>query len=211
MLGCLKLAKLFFVSVGLFFFCILFGGGCAIPLKDSKIEIKKFVSPPKPGREPGSLWTVDSKWNDLYSYSANREPGDVIFVKPTENLKEIVAKRAGRELKKVERRPGESTEATENAIIPVTIREVRGRGMYAVESSSSHLSDPPDIFTFTAYLRERDVSADDLASSDSLFNLDMKFVPMDPLRKKVVEAANAKDESEGKEEKKTEKELEETR
>lgn len=42
-------------------------------------------------KEPGSLWSEDSKWNSIYSASAARMPGDVITIKVNEPFKQRIA------------------------------------------------------------------------------------------------------------------------
>lgn len=55
-------------------------------------RIIQSVSNKKPAKkEPGSLWSEDSKWNELYSVGPTRQPGDVITVKVTDSLKARIA------------------------------------------------------------------------------------------------------------------------
>lgn len=42
-------------------------------------------------REPGSLWSEDSKWNEIFSIGSVRHPGDIIRVRVTEGLRSQIA------------------------------------------------------------------------------------------------------------------------
>jgi flagellar basal body L-ring protein FlgH len=49
------------------------------------------IPEPKPiRREPGSLWSEDSGWNDIYSPNQSRHPGDVITIKLDAGLKQKI-------------------------------------------------------------------------------------------------------------------------
>ena len=66
--------------------------------KDDMVElpvprILSSVTQPKPAkREPGSLWSEDSKWNDIYSMTPARQAGDVIMIKVENALKAQIAR-----------------------------------------------------------------------------------------------------------------------
>lgn len=49
--------------------------------------VNSIPAPKPPQREPGSLWSDDSRWNDIYSPTQARYPGDVVTVKISPGLK----------------------------------------------------------------------------------------------------------------------------
>lgn len=55
-------------------------------------RILQAVVPKKVAKkEPGALWSDDSKWNELYSAGTSRQPGDLITVRVTDSLKARIA------------------------------------------------------------------------------------------------------------------------
>ena len=50
------------------------------------VQAKKMAK-----HEVGSLWSEDSKWNDVYSPTTTRQPGDIITIRVTDSLKSRVA------------------------------------------------------------------------------------------------------------------------
>lgn len=76
---------------------ITFGCSWFSKSKEDLVELPpprllQSVVPKKPAKkEPGSLWSDDSKWNELYSVGPTRQPGDMITVRVTDSLKARIA------------------------------------------------------------------------------------------------------------------------
>lgn len=66
----------------------------------------------------------------------------------------------------------------------MTILEILPRGIYKVAANKGlHIGAQDPYVTLEAQLREKEVSADETASSDSLFNLRMSVIPTEDLRR----------------------------
>lgn len=53
--------------------------------------LQAVISKKPAKKELGSLWSEDSKWNELYSVGPTRQPGDMITVRVTDSLKARIA------------------------------------------------------------------------------------------------------------------------
>lgn len=76
---------------------VTFGCSWFSKSKEDLIELPpprllQSVLPKKPvKRELGSLWSEESKWNDIYNVGPSRQPGDMITVRVTDSLKARIA------------------------------------------------------------------------------------------------------------------------
>ena len=74
---------------------LIFISACSWFSKSKDTEVLEYAprvvnsipAPKPPQREPGSLWSDDSRWNDIYSPTQARYPGDVATVKISPALK----------------------------------------------------------------------------------------------------------------------------
>jgi hypothetical protein len=78
-------------------------GGCATadlrPIVDTTKKPRPVIVPQRKEcpKELGSLWCDSSEWNDIYSESPNRVPGDTILVKLTPRFRTQMLRRMKRE------------------------------------------------------------------------------------------------------------------
>lgn len=183
----------------------LFGCSWFSPSKD-EVEI---LPPPKvthiPQQKPrriqreiGSLWSDESSWNQMYSPTQTRAPGDIVTVKLNKNFmarleqavrrpevnpeKEVDNKDKKKEKESIkpeaesvavgekEKKPAMKLPET----VEVTILESLPRGVYRVAANHGFKPaiDAPYVY-IQGMLREREIASDDTASSDAL--LDLKF------------------------------------
>lgn len=154
--------------------------------------------PKKIEREIGSLWSDDSSWNQMYSPTQTRAPGDIVTVKLNKNFMsrlEQAVSRPAIPLEKEKEDKGKKKEVAPKQEEPdrnlssekekkstsklpetveVTILEILPRGVYRVAANHGFkpAEDAPYVY-IQGMLREREIAADDTASSEAL--LDLKF------------------------------------
>ncbi len=176
--------------------------GCATadlrPVLDTTKKPKPVaVAPSKPcPKELGSIWCDNSDWNDIYSESPNRFPGDTILVKLSPRFRQQMARRLKREypvrvktkvegiekgkpkvVAKVEN-TGEQLFEDDTQQFYVTITEVLPRFLYKVRAQETiRLGGREPIVTLEAEIRNRDIEADESLSSDSLQNTAFEIKP----------------------------------
>lgn len=151
-------------------------------------------------REIGSLWSEESSWNQMYSPTQTRAPGDIVTIKldkkfmsrlelavkrpdpVTEAEGDSKDKKADKEQKlknpdadrvlSSEKDKKNTTQLPES--IEVTILESLPRGVYKVAANHGFkpAEDAPYVY-IEGMLREREIASDDTAQSDAL--LDLKF------------------------------------
>ena len=154
---------------------------------------------PKPAkREPGSLWSEDSRWNTVYSSSSSRMIGDNITLKVNEPFKDRIAMAMNvnkkpepskvnndsksdskNESKESSREPASANAATakkdDTATVEATILEVLPNGSYRVGVNRAFkIGREQPYVVMEGVLREREISSDDSASTDSLMNLKLE-------------------------------------
>jgi hypothetical protein len=137
----------------------------------AKIAVPQVVVPEK---EPGTLWTDNSKWNDAYSISLSKKPGDIVFIKPSEEFRNLVSSFGGKMPVRKSENPNVPVEP-----IPVisVIREVLPRNILKVAAQSNPLVIEGDTdVRFVAKIRERDVTDDDMINSDLMFDLNFEVL-----------------------------------
>jgi len=190
-------------------FFLLFIGltGCSwfTPSKDTveilpppKVTHVPQQKPKRVEREIGSLWSDDSSWNQMYSPTQTRAPGDIVTVKlnknfmarleqavlrptlPPEKENEDKGKKKEVVTKKEEPERNVSSDKEKKSVsklpetVEVTILEILPRGVYRVAANHGFkpAEDAPYVY-IQGMLREREIAADDTASSEAL--LDLKF------------------------------------
>jgi len=160
---------------------------------------------PKPARRaPGSLWSEDSHWNQMYSESAQRVPGDMLTIRVSDGLKAQMIERiaSSRTPEKKEEPQGDKKPAApsppvaetkaqpphaEPAVpksLQATIREILPRGIYTIEASETiRTGNRAAVLKISGRLRERDLDDSDTVSSDALQGLAVDLsVPAGPVR-----------------------------
>jgi flagellar basal body L-ring protein FlgH len=183
----------------------LFGCSWFSPSKDEveilpppKVTHIPQQKPKRIQREIGSLWSDESSWNQMYSPTQTRAPGDIVTVKLNKNfmarLEQAVRrpdlnpekevdnkdKKKEKELIKPETESvalGEKEKSPAIKLpetVEVTILESLPRGVYRVAANHGFKPaiDAPYVY-IQGMLREREIAGDDTASSDAL--LDLKF------------------------------------
>lgn len=163
-------------------FLVLTLAGCANIFNVTEPVAKVAPPPPAPPppqivpvhREPGAIWTENSRWNEFYSGKTGRNPGDLILIKPTDGFKASVAARTAR--------GGESafSASKDNSYMVVAIKDVVGHNVYAISAHQSIKSSKGDNeLNLQGKVREQDIAADDSVSSDLIFDmvLDVKTPP----------------------------------
>jgi len=153
-------------------------------------------------REIGSLWSDESSWNQMYSPTQTRAPGDIVTIKLDKKFMSRLEQAIRRpekpvEVEKDEKGKGKDvnkekekkTAELENPMgeekgkkaplklpetVEVTILESLPRGVYRVAANHGFkpAEDSPYVY-IQGMLREREIAADDTANSDAL--LDLKF------------------------------------
>lgn len=191
------------VSLGLF--SLLFFIGCGSkPAVVVDTFVPKPVPPPAPKvirREPGSLWSEESRWNEIYTVAASRQAGEVLQMKisdafrakilaqiPPLPVKEEAKSDSKKDSKnkkdKKEAEPAEAKATTpvaeakpETKTIEVTIQDVLPRGAYNVFSSQMMTFNNRDVLvTAQGNLREKDITNDPSTTTDALFNTQLDVV-----------------------------------
>jgi len=186
----------------------------------SKDEEKVVLNeaPPKPKlrevrREPGSLWTDDSRWNDLYSVVPSRILGDILKIKINEELKGKLArlvepqKTIGASKESLAQAALETkalgnedprTKTPEAEYLEASITEVLPRGVFAVVARQVvRLGNVQTRVELAGNVREKDIAQDDTVQSDTILNLNVatnvvpgEFKPGDAIDRKVAESAD---------------------
>lgn len=177
------------------FLTVLTLGGCATvdlrPVVDTTKKPRPVVVPQRKEcpRELGSLWCDNSDWNDIYSETPNRAPGDTILVKLTPKFRISLARRLKRDfpirvktkienIEKGKPKLDVKVQPTEEQIaeddtqqVYVTITEVLPRYLYKVKGQETiRLGGREPILTFEGEIRNRDIQGDESVSSDSVMN-----------------------------------------
>ncbi len=183
----------------------------------SKEEEKVVVNepPPKPKlrevrREPGSLWTEDSRWNDLYSVVPTRILGDIIKIKINESLKGKLArliepqKTFGSSKESLAQAALETkalgnadprTKEPEADYLDAAITEILPRGVFTVVARQVvRLGTVQTRVELAGNVREKDIAQDDTIQSDTILNLNLttavvpgEFKPTEAVDRKIVE------------------------
>jgi len=166
-------------------FCVIFLISCASQEtnpNEAKVEKEPTnsdevsIAPVEVKREPGSLWSTRSLWNEIYSSHSFRKPGDIILVEPTRLFREILIRKMGKTKNDLE--PTDPKNKRANAFIPeehqilaATIKEVRPQGIYKIELKQiMTVAKKQQELTIEGSIREQDISDDDRISSDLIFD-----------------------------------------
>lgn len=166
----------------IFLIALGFAISCSTPppvapvVEAPKQETKKVEAPPPPAppaREIGSLWSEESRWNSFYSSNATRSVGDVVFIKPSDNLRMLMAGK----VEKVNSAGDTNVSAPhETPVFLVSIREVLPEGVYNVHGEQKiKVRGREQQVMIQGKIRERDISADDSASSEYLFDMNLEI------------------------------------
>jgi flagellar L-ring protein precursor FlgH len=180
--------------------CAMFGTKSAPPEEVSTTpKVSHRYEVPKPAkREPGSLWSEDSRWNSIYNSSAARLVGDTVTVKVNEPFKDRISmamnqnrrpesakanndpKSEGKNDSKTESREPASANQTmakkdDTAAVEATILEVLPNGAYRVGVNRAFkIGKEQPYVVLEGVLREREIASDDTVSSDALMNLKLE-------------------------------------
>jgi flagellar basal body L-ring protein FlgH len=189
------------------FFLLLLIPGCAwfgtksTPAEEVNAAPKvahKYEVPKPSKREPGALWSEDSRWNNIYSSANARLVGDVINLKVNEPLKDRISM-AMNQNRRVEnpkntgeakadakndpkgesREPASVNSATakkdDTPAVEATILEVLPNGAYRVGVNRAFkVGREQPYVVMEGVIREKEIGSDDSASSDALMNLKLE-------------------------------------
>lgn len=203
--------------------CAMFGTKSAPPEEvNANPKVAHRYDVPKPAkREPGSLWSEDSRWNSIYNSSAARMVGDYVTLKVNDPFKDRIAMamnvnrkpeatKANNDSKndpKAEAKEGAREPASANnsmakkddtATVEATILEVLPNGSYRVGVNRAFkIGKEQPYVVMEGVLREREIASDDTASTDSLMNLKLETFDeqkhtMQPNSKPAEENTNKK-------------------
>ncbi len=194
-------------AVGLLLFipgCAWFGTKSAPPEEmgvapkvGHRYEISKAAK-----REPGSLWSEDSRWNSIYNASGGRLVGDTISIKVNEPFKDRISMAMNQnrrpeatktatdskadskadpkaDPKAESREPASASQATakkeDTALVEATILEVLPNGAYRVGVNRAFkVGREQPYVVMEAIIKEKEIGSDDSASSDALMNLKLE-------------------------------------
>ncbi|MSP19360.1 MAG: hypothetical protein EXR74_07295 [Bdellovibrionales bacterium] len=190
-------------AVGLLLFipgCAWFGTKSAPPEEmgvapkvGHRYEISKAAK-----REPGSLWSEDSRWNSIYNASGGRLVGDTISIKVNEPFKDRISMAMNQnrrpeatktatdpkadskaDPKAESREPASASQATakkeDTALVEATILEVLPNGSYRVGVNRAFkVGREQPYVVMEAIIKEKEIGSDDSASSDALMNLKLE-------------------------------------
>jgi len=190
-------------AVGLLLFipgCAWFGTKSAPPEEmgvapkvGHRYEISKAAK-----REPGSLWSEDSRWNSIYNASGGRLVGDTISIKVNEPFKDRISMAMNQnrrpeatktatdskadpkaDPKTESREPASASQATakkeDTALVEATILEVLPNGAYRVGVNRAFkVGREQPYVVMEAIIKEKEIGSDDSASSDALMNLKLE-------------------------------------
>lgn len=133
---------------------------------------------PPPEKEPGTLWTENSRWNEVYAISQTKKNGDIVFIKPSEEFRNLVASYGGKMPIRKSENPNVPVE-----VIPIvtTIREVLPRNIFRISGQTNSLVvDGETDVRFVAKIRERDIAEDDSMNTDLMFDLSFEVINPPP-------------------------------
>jgi flagellar basal body L-ring protein FlgH len=197
-------------------FCVLAVaalGGCATvdlrPVVDTTKKPKPIVTVKKDcPKELGSIWCDNSEWNDIYSESPNRAPGDTILVKLTPRFRLQMLRRLKREypirvkakiegaekgkpqIKAKVETTGEELGADDTDQFYVTITEILPRNLYKVRAQETlRLGGREPILTLEGEIRNRDIQGDESVTTDSIMNTAFDVKPYGGDRQIAAEEA----------------------
>lgn len=180
--------------------CAMFGTKSAPPEEvtaNPKVT-HRYEVPKPPKREPGSLWSEDSRWNTVYSSGSSRMVGDPINLKVNEPFKDRIsmamnqnrrsepAKGASdnkpdskNDPKTESREPASTNQAMakkdDTANVEATILEVLPNGAYRVGVNRAFkIGREQPYVVLEGVIKEREISSDDSASTDALMNLKLE-------------------------------------
>ncbi len=136
--------------------------------KEKKPEVAKVEEKKEAPREPGSLWSEDSRWNTLYNMQARRRVGDRLFISMTEKLREAITSK----LKESYPDDRDALAVIESARLAGTIREITKDGAYKIESEPSVFfgKNERDI-KIEGLIREQELAADDSVGANTIADL----------------------------------------
>lgn len=200
----------------------LFIPGCAWFGKKNAIDEELNTAPkvahkydvPKPAqREPGSLWSEDSRWNTIYTTGNSRMVGDVVMLKVNEPFKDRISMAMNQnrkpeankttnetknDSKSESREPASLNQAMakkdDTAEVEATILEVLPNGVYRVGVNRAFkIGREQPYVVLEGVVREKEIGSDDSVSTDALKNL--KLETFDEQKHQMKADAKASQES----------------
>ena len=178
--------------------------GCASWTPEPVKEAMKPAPPPpveKPRAKPeyGSLWTVDSRWNDIYAAAPSRQNGDSLSVKVSDAMRtRLLAlvpadqpkpedpkdKEKEKEKKSDEKkdqrgsREESADHLSDTRAIEVVVKEVYPRGVFRIGGTATVRIGPRSLtVALDGKIHEKDIASDDSVPADSIFGMSLENVP----------------------------------
>lgn len=147
-------------------------------------------APPRPSlkmvrREPGSLWSEDSRWNDIYSVGPSRVLGDTVRIKLSTDIKERIsrlvdpqkglgAEKAAEGTAKMVVQEVLSPVREESNFMEAAVTEVLPRGFFAVRALQTiRVGTQETRVELFGNVREKDIDQADTVTSENVINLNL--------------------------------------
>ena len=195
------------------FLIVSFLSGCATappPRVEDAPKPPPVVEAPKPKpymRELGSLWSPDSRWNDIFSSAPLRFEGDVLTIHLTDTMLARITGVIPRDPFKPENKPGNKNDGQkgsskggkgdskdnsgaqakqdsggdrkdDSSTVEAVIKEVLPRGVFRVSVNQTvSIGSSHPTIILEGKVHERDIATDESFSSDALFNVSLNLSP----------------------------------
>ena len=185
---------------------LIFAQGCAwfstkngIPeeMNTAPKVAHKYENPKSGNREPGSLWSEESKWNTVYNSFSGRSVGDRLTLKVNENFKDRIlmamngnkkielpkspadAKSQSKDDKKETREPASvglsNPDKDDTSIAEATILEILPNGGYRVGVNRAFKVGRENPYVvMEGLVKEKEIGPDDGFASDALTNIKLE-------------------------------------
>lgn len=141
--------------------------GCASFEPKPIIEKKMALEKKAINREPGSIWTEASHWNQVFTDIVPRKSGDLLRIKYTDTFRDLMMRRLKKDLAK-----GKLESAMDETDLAVQISDVFVNGTYNVSGDRTiRFSGDQVRLKVNATIREKDLKANDTVTWDELYNL----------------------------------------
>ena len=184
---------------------LLFLGGCwsaPPPRAEDAPKSPPAAEAPKPKpfvHELGSLWSPDSRWNNMFAVAPLRSVGDVLSLKLTDPVlamitgtipREPIKRGAKKDAKKDGSKGGKESAAEpkqdsgggetkdDTLTVEAVIKEILPNGIFllSVYQTVTIGSNHPTII-LEGKVHERDIATDESLSTDAMFNVSVKLAP----------------------------------
>jgi hypothetical protein len=155
------------------------------PVAEAPKPVELLPAPKVDPREPGSLWSDSSRWNEIFTPAATRSVGESLSLKLGRILKEqIIAQeptelKEQREQKKEAHIPQRNLSSGVGLIIPAdsvkleaVVEDILPHQILRVSFNKAvKIEGQEPLVSLEGMVRERDIAEDNSVSTDALFNV----------------------------------------